>query len=397
MKPFKSQFFSAAIAAVVGLGAAATYVRTHAAQLVMVTVVTLASLFGVITPAEASLLAPLAVLSVLDVFKQDAFSVVSLTDAINKVPYVPGRAGQVINWDEQGVPTTTIMLEEYQGSLQIINPSPRGGPGATTAKEKRTARNLTIPHYEHNDAVMADEVQGVRAFGQETQLQTVQQLVDRRLTSHVQLKLDPTLEYQRVGAVKGVILNGDGSTLYDLFAEFGVTQDAEIDFNLDVDGSATGALRTLCNVTARTLAGYMEGTPYAGIYAFCGDTFFDTLINNPEVVRTYLNQQEASQLRGNLAYSTFDFGGIRWENYRGAIGGTPFIATDKCHIFPVGTPGWRTIYAPADYIDTVNTIGLPRYARQFDMPNGKGVNLDSQMNALNYFTRPKALLKGRRT
>jgi hypothetical protein len=30
-----------------------------------------------------------------------------------------------------------------------------------------------VPHYEVNDAVYAEEVQGVRAFGQESQVQTV--------------------------------------------------------------------------------------------------------------------------------------------------------------------------------------------------------------------------------
>lgn len=31
----------------------------------------------------------------LDIFNNDAFSVVSLTDAINKLPYVPGQAGRL--------------------------------------------------------------------------------------------------------------------------------------------------------------------------------------------------------------------------------------------------------------------------------------------------------------
>jgi hypothetical protein len=155
-------------------------------------------------------------------------------------------------------------------------------------------------------------------------------------------------------------------------------------------------VRRVCT-QVRLVAENMGGIPYTGVVALCGDTFYDDLINNPEVVRTYLNQQEASQLRGNAAYEFFDFGGIRWENYRGAVGGTSFINTDKCHIFPVGVPGlWRTVYAPADYVETVNTIGLPRYARQYPMENGKGVNLDAQMNALSYCTCPKVLIQGKR-
>src|SRR5690606_3728733 len=94
-------------------------------------------------------------------------------------------------------------------------------------------RTLTIPHYQVDDAVYADEVQGVRAFGSESQVQTVQGMVNSRLAQHVQWRLDPTLEYQRVGALKGIILNGDGSTLYNLFTEFGVSQISEVDFDLD--------------------------------------------------------------------------------------------------------------------------------------------------------------------
>jgi hypothetical protein len=58
---------------------------------------------------------------------------------------------------------------------------------------------------------------------------------------------------------------------------------------------------------------------------------------------------------------------------------------------------FRTVYAPADYIETVNTIGLPRYAKQYPMPNDKGISLEMQMNALNYCTRPRVLIKGKTT
>ena len=37
-------------------------------------------------------------------------------------------------------------------------------------------------------------------------------------------KLDITEEFLRVGAVRGEILDADGSVLYDLFDEFGVEQ-----------------------------------------------------------------------------------------------------------------------------------------------------------------------------
>lgn len=334
----------------------------------------------------------------LDIFNNDAFGVVPLTDAINKIPFVPGRAGAVCEWNEQGVASTSIMLEEISGSLQLVNPSQRGGPGTTAAKDKRTMRSLVVPHYEINDFINADEVQGVRAFGTENQLDTVLAVVNRRLQSHAQLRMDPTLEYQRIGAVKGIILNADGSTLYNLFTEFGVSQPGEVDFDLDNATPASGVVRKKCAGVIRTIATALGGLPYRRVYAFCGDAFWDDLIAHTEVRETFLNQQEAAKLRGGSAYETLDYGGITFENYRGAAGGSAFVNTDKAHFFPVGVPGfWRTVYSPADYEDTVNTIGLPRYARQYPTANGKGRHLDSQMNALNYATMPGALVQAKRT
>jgi hypothetical protein len=58
---------------------------------------------------------------------------------------------------------------------------------------------------------------------------------------------------------------------------------------------------------------------------------------------------------------------------------------------------FKTVYAPADYIETVNTMGKPRYAKQYAMPNDKGIHMDTQMNALNWCTRPYALARAKLT
>ncbi|MBN8262506.1 MAG: major capsid protein [Xanthomonadales bacterium] len=340
----------------------------------------------------------------LDVFNGDAFSTLSLTDAINKVPFVPGRAGQVAGWEEESVPTTQIMIEEIGGELKLVDPTPRGGPGQPGAGEKRNARSLVVPHYQVDDFIMADSVQNVRAFGQTSTLEVLQERVNARLRNLVSWRLDPTLEHQRVGAIKGIILNADGSTLYNLFTEFGVTQEAEVDFDLDNAAPVDGVLRKKCAGIVRKIAGNLGGVATGPIFAECGDAFFDDLLAHPEVRESYKNTDMASVLRDGYVtpngtiYGVFEFGGIVWENYRGGVGGTPFIGTDACHIFPVGVPGlWRTIFAPADYEETVNTPGLPRYAKQYPSANGKGRHLEVQMNALNYCTRPKVLMKGKRT
>lgn len=343
----------------------------------------------------------------LNIFEQDAFGVISLTDSINHIPFIPGRAGQAIQWNERGVTTTTIMIESINGALQLLNPSPRGGNGVAKAKEKGTVRALVIPHYEHPDAINADEVQGIRAFGSETEVQSVMGLVNQRMADAVSLVLDPTLEYQRLGAVKGIILNADGSTLYNLFDQFGVTQETEVDFDLDNGSPTDGALLEKCTAVARLIANNLGGMPYTGLHAFCGDTFYDQFRKTAEYRATFKNTPDAARLRdgyiienstGNKIYSAFEFGGIVWENYRGSNGSSPMVAATKAHIFPVGVPNlFRTVYAPADYIETVNTVGLPRYARQWPSQNGKRVEMEAQSNSLSYCTRPKVLIGARNT
>lgn len=339
----------------------------------------------------------------LDVFNSDAFSVVSLTDAINKMKHVPGRLGEMGLFNESGVSDTSVAIEEKSGQLVLVAPTARGGPGVTVDKSKRSMKKITVPHFEINDAVMAEEVQGVRAFGSETQVETVMgKVADRFNLTHIPSH-NATEEFSRVGAVTGIITYADGSTL-NLYSEFGVAQIATINFDLDNASPAEGALRKLCAGAIRTMSTELGGTPFSGAHALCGDNFFDDLMSHTEVRDTFKGWTEAQILRDGYVgpnksvYGQFEFGGIVWENYRGIVDGTTFVDTDSCHIFPVGVPSlFRTYHAPADYVETVNTLGLPRYAKQYTMQNGKGVHLDTQMNSLNICTRPRVLLQGART
>lgn len=330
----------------------------------------------------------------LDVFKADGFSVIQLTDAINKIPYVPtGLAGL---FSTTAITTTSVDIEEKEGTLVLIPPTPRGAPGNTIVKPKRTLRNISVPHFEVNDGIMADEVQNIRAFGSETEMETLQSKVSMRMQEHSQ-NFEVTAEYARIGAVKGIVTYADNTTL-DLFSTFGVTQETEIDFDLDAASPVSGALRKACDGATRLIAKNLGGQPYAGARAEVGDNFWDDLIAHKEVRETYLYTQQAQELRNGTAYTEFNFGGITWRNYRGAVGATAFVHTDKAHIYPVGVPNlFRCVYAPADYNETVNTLGKRLYAKQYPMPNDKGVHLDVQMNALHYCTRPRALLKAKRT
>lgn len=336
----------------------------------------------------------------LDVFKSDAFSVTTLTDAINKMKYVPGRLGSLGLFNEGGVTTTSVVLDEKDGVLTLVAPTPRGGPGHTIDRQPRRARSLMVPHFELNDAVMAEEVQGIRAWGSETEIETVQGKLGEKMGFDSQ-SLAATQEYSRIGAVTGVVTYADSSQL-NLFDEFGVTPPADVYLDLLAASPTMGALRQAVGGIARTIGNELSAVPFGGLYAICGNNFFDALIAHAEVRATYLSYQAAADLRMSTvdspaalgSWGTFAFGGVVWDNYFGKVGSTDFVDTDEAHVFPLGVPNlFRTYYAPADYVETVNTVGQRLYVRQYEMMNSKGIHMDIQMNALDICTRPGVLIR----
>lgn len=346
--------------------------------------------------------------SVFDVFNSDQFTLVSLTDSINKVPFIPGRLGQLGIFEEEGVTTTSVLLEEEEGVLFLVDNTKRGAPGKRAKNSKRQARSLQTTHLPAAGIIMADQIQGVREFGSSDQAKTVENAVNKKFAV-LSNSLDATLEHLRIGAIKGVILDADGTTeIYNLFTEFGVTKEAEVDFDLDNANPTSGALRKACAAIVRKIADNLGAVPFTGVHCCCGDVFFDDLIAHPEVVASYRNTPMAQVLRegyvypngdGAKIYGAFEFGGIVFENYRGKVGNVSYIHTDKAHFFPVGATGlFKTYFAPANYMETVNTIGLPKYAKIApDTKFNKFVDLEAQSNPLPICTRPKVLMQAKRT
>ena len=150
--------------------------------------------------------------------------------------------------------------------------------------------------------------------------------------------LDATTEFQRVGAIKGLIVDRDGNTIYDLYSEFGVTAVTPINFALSNAGTA---VRKKCSQLVRTMSQTLGGVAFTSVYGLCGDTFWDDLIDHAEVRDTY-RYQEGVRLREGVVFSTLKYGGITFENYRGWIGGgtdagdtvTPFIDLPLSNTWP---------------------------------------------------------------
>lgn len=329
----------------------------------------------------------------MEQFNDPQFSVIALTAALNNQPFVPGQIGALGIFEEDGVNVTTVEIEEENGVLDLIEPTPRGAPGVTVGDSERSKIPFNMDHFEINDAVYADEVQGVRALGSDDALETIQSRIDSKQERHARA-MDNTLEHYRIGAIKGLIVTRSGRVLHNLYDRFNIAVPAAVGLGIGA-GDVANLGEVLDDVT-HSVEDDLDAN-YDHLHVLTGRTFHTKMWTQKVVRETFLNTNAADVLRRGVP-RVFEFGDMVFERYRtgrkavAANNDAAYIADDEARLFPVGVPEmYLTRFGPADYEETVNTIGLPRYARQYVMPNGKGRHLDAQMNVINLCTRPAAL------
>ena len=318
----------------------------------------------------------------ISIFEDDAFSVTSLLASINEEHVIPGQIAASGLFTEEGSTTVTQQIEKDGDVLELVAAAPRGAPGQVVIGSKRSLIPFNCVHLPQEFTIMADEIQGIRAFGSRTELQGVQDLVNAK-QNKARGQLDLTHEYQRIGAIKGQVVDKDGSVLVDLFQMFGLEQQKlEMEFGVvDVSVRAGEALDM-----QEYVLGNATGT---GAIAWCGKNFWADLISDDSVKEAYLNHEAASALRGDRRQA-FEFGGVLWIRYRGKIGGVPFVGDNDAYLVPEGVPGlFKSVFAPANYMETVNTLGLPYYTKLERMKYDKGVTGETQSNPLHICSRPR--------
>lgn len=323
----------------------------------------------------------------LDVFKSDAFNLTSLVAAITKIPYVPTRLGSMNLFAEEGVSTLSVAIEMQNGVLTLVQTAARGAPGAVKSVERRNVRDFRMVHLPQRVSVMADEVQNLRAFGKETEEEAAMGLLTKKLAV-ARRDLDITHEWQRMGCLKGQVLDADTSVIYNYFTEFGVTQTTQ-SWVLSV---TTTKVLQLCVALKRLIEDKLGGVMMSGVRVLCSPEFFDAFTSHPAVIEAYKYQQSTFLRTDNR--DGFEFGGIVWEEYRGTIGGTRFIAANEAYAIPLGVPDlFKSVFAPAPYIETVNTMGVPFYAKQKSLDYDVGMEVQAQSNPLHINTRPDSVVK----
>ncbi len=345
---------------------------------------------------------------ILDIFTNDTFSAASLTATVNIVPNTYGRLQAMNLFPGEGIPTTTVVIERQGGVLNLLPTRPRGGPPSLGTRGRTNLRSFVIPHIPHDDAVLATDVQDRLArIGQAGALDSVLGMVNRRLIT-ARRKHAITLEFLRMGALKGIIYDYDATTvLVNLFTEFGVTP-KEINFALTTGGTNVGSK---CREVVSYIEDNLNGDTMTGVHCLASPEFFDALITHASVVEAYKYFQSAQNPLQRDYRRGFEFQGITFEEYRGAAtklnedkttASQRFIPAGDARFFPLGTTEtFATYFGPPDYVDLVNQAPGPAggepevfVAPLERMKFGKGMEIHTESNPLPMVKRPELLVRG---
>ena len=314
------------------------------------------------------------------------YGVLPMSEAINRIPSVPTLIDELGIFKKTMLTTTYVNVENKGGALTLVDAVPRGTAGMPVSEQRGKTRTFSCLHLPKNDVVRADDVQNVRSFGSTNSSETVAQKVADKLLA-MKSDIDYTIEHLRLGALKGKLLNADGTELVDIYKEFGITRPQHTLKLTGKDAHVGKELDTLLSDIRQKRLGEMV----RGWAVLCGMEFMQKLIYHPSMQEIYLRFKEAQVYRDGQTNVAFEHMGIKFIQYDHKFGNSQSnIADNEGILLPLGTSTtFREFYAPADMNATVNTKALEYYASREKLPHDKGWSLHAQANPLPMLLRPE--------
>lgn len=319
-----------------------------------------------------------------------SLDVSELTATFEDRQYQPQLIGSLGLFEYAGILGITAQIEKRGNTLQLVPTAARGGPATGIGRNYRGLLPVNVVHIPMKGNIEADEVLGERQFGTEDQPTMLQTRIAEVMDIGRQ-NIEYTMEWHRLGALKGQVLDADGSTvLTNMFSLFGVSQNTD---TLDLSSAST-KLRKRFDDFRDKIFDELGGIAFSDMEAVCGAGVWKAYVDFKEVRDTYLGTPDAGALRQGLG-DVYRFGDITVRRYRGAgPGGAPMIADNEMYIYPKGVRGlFLGRFGCANLMSYVNRPGLPLYATGKARDDDTGYDIMMQSNPLHLCTRPRAVLK----
>lgn len=309
-----------------------------------------------------------------------------LSKLINRSNFNPGTLAKSKIFEESGISTTDAIVEYDYGVVTVLPTAPRGGVAEVHRPGRQEGVKISAVHIPTHATIYADQVQDKRLVGTGG-LDSPERLRTSYL-SGMRKNIEVTIESLRFGVIRGKMLDVDGSELLDLYATFGITQ---VTKGLDLASSTVMLLNKVIDAQ-RVSEDALGGETPAGYIALAAPDFMDALRANPSYAND-LRYAQPSELMKDFR-TGITIGDTTFIECRTTPGLPVRIPAGEAFLLPQGIANlFLTHYAPADYVETVNTPGLPIYAKSEELAFGKGYALEAQSNPINFCSRPASIIR----
>ncbi len=143
-------------------------------------------------------------------------------------------------------------------------------------------RSFALPWIPHDDVILPADIQGMPALGVSDAADPLVEVMNRKLTL-MRRKHAQTREYMEMNALRGIVKDGAGTTLYNYFNEFGL-EPIEVDF---VFGTAGTNIQSKVRNILRAIEDNLLGETMTTAHALISSEFFDKLISHPKTEEAY--------------------------------------------------------------------------------------------------------------
>lgn len=333
---------------------------------------------------------------ILDIFNDDAFTLASMSAAIDKVEYVPDTILSSGVFTPNPIRTEAVAVEKRDGTIRVVPFSNRGQERPTVDKTSlRKLVNITTPRISQTQTIRASELNFLREFGTEDQIIEVQKEIARRQfgPNGMVADIEFSLERMALGALNGKILDENGDVLYDFYSLLDETETADITLDLS---AGNGALRKeITQKILRPMRSMAQGAKFQYMMALCGKTAFDELNDNPEYYQSYITQQNGQAARDSYFEKPVNFAGVVWMEYQGTDDGSYKVADNEVKFVPWGNNNiYEHVMSPAESFADIGSLGQRLYSRVVpDLKRQEFVELDVETYSLMLNKRPDLKIK----
>ncbi len=331
---------------------------------------------------------------------------VEMSETINNLPTQFGQLEAEGFFPDKPSATQYIQINSINGVLTAL---PVTGDGPPSIKKHGTAnaRIIKIPTIKHQDDVMAADIRNwldlARASGT-GQPETFAAMFNDRLADF-KANFTLTRELMRMSALKGIVIDGAGNELINLYQAFEITPKI-VYFDLD---NANSDIDAACDQVITLITQDLSDEVMTSVEVRVSRSFMGKLTRHPKVKEKYLNWQGAENLAnavrgtdGGYKPRAFEYGNLYFKEYGAVVpmwGGTsqPIIAAGKGHAYPAGTQKThKSFVAPPDDVRILDgrtfNAEQPIYITTEEMKHGAGVEILGRMNAVPIWSRPKLLV-----